>query len=171
MLARVPVQSRPGRWCAWWRSARLPGSMRLIGLAVVLALSLILAPLAAEAQQAGKVYRIGWLNPGFPPRSAPSPTARALQQALRDLGYVEGQNLLIEYRYAEGSQERLQQMATDLVRLPVDLIVAWNAPGTRAAQHATRTIPIVMMNTPDPVEEGFVASLARPGGNTTGSAP
>jgi putative ABC transport system substrate-binding protein len=98
----------------------------------------------------------------------PSPTARALQQALRDRGYVEGQNLFIEYRYAEGSQERLQQMATDLVRLPVDLIVAWNAPGTRAAQHATRTIPIVMMNTPDPVEEGFVASLARPGGNTTG---
>jgi len=92
----------------------------------------------------------------------------AFQQALRDLGYVEGQNLVIEYRYGEGSQERLNYMAAELVRLPVDLIVAGNAPGTRAAQHATRTIPIVMTNTPDPVGEGFVASLARPGGNTTG---
>jgi len=142
--------------------------MRLIGLAVILASGLVLVPFAPEAQQAARVYRIGWLSPGVPPAQPPSPTASAFRQALRDLGYVEGQNLIIQYRYGEGSQERLHHMATELVRLPVDVIVAVNAPGTRAAQHATRTIPIVMMNTPDPVAEGFVASLARPGGNTTG---
>jgi putative ABC transport system substrate-binding protein len=141
--------------------------MRLIGLAVILVVGLTLVSLGAEGQQAGKVYRIGWLSPGSPP-AQPSRTVSAFQQALRDLGYVEGQNLVIEYRYGEGSQERLNYMAAELVRLPVDLIVAGNAPGTRAAQHATRTIPIVMTNTPDPVGEGFVASLARPGGNTTG---
>jgi len=141
--------------------------MRRIGLAVVLVLSLTLAPRAGETQQAGKVYRIGWLSPGFPP-AQPSRTVSAFQQALRDLGYVEGQNLVIEYRYGEGRQERLNHMAAELVRLPVDLIVAGNAPGTRAAQQATRTIPIVMTHTPDPVGEGFVASLGRPGGNTTG---
>ena len=131
------------------------------------ALGLLAAPLAAKAQP-GKVHRIGWLSPSSPPAQPPSPTARAFRQALRDLGYVEDQNLFIEYRYGEGSQERLDYMATELVRLPVDVIVAVNAPGIRAAQHATRTIPIVMMGSPDPVGEGFVASLARPGRNTTG---
>src|SRR5262245_23721015 len=145
--------------------------MRRLGLAVVLTISRLLAPLPGAAQQAGKVWRIGWLHPGVPPAPFPSPTARALLQALSDLGYVAGQNLFVEYRYAAGSEERLQQMATDLVRLRVDLIVAWNTPGTRAAQYATRTIPIVMMNVVDPIEQGLVASLTRPGGNTTGFSP
>jgi ABC-type uncharacterized transport system substrate-binding protein len=141
--------------------------MRLVGLAVILTLGLTLAPLAAQSQQPTKVYRIGWLSPGFPP-AQPSPTVGAFQQTLRDLGYVEGQNLVMEYRYAEGSEERLRDMAAELVRRKVDVIVAVAAPGTRAARHATRTIPIVMTGSPDPVGEGFVASLAQPGGNTTG---
>jgi putative tryptophan/tyrosine transport system substrate-binding protein len=141
--------------------------MRLIGLVVVLVVGLTLVSLGAEGQQAGKVYRIGWLSPGFPP-AQPSPTVGAFQQTLRDLGYVEGQNLVMEYRYAEGSEERLRDMAAELVRRKVDVIVAVAAPGTRAARHATRTIPIVMTGSPDPVGEGFVASLAQPGGNTTG---
>jgi len=87
---------------------------------------------------------------------------------LRALGYVEGQNLAIAYRYAEGKVERLPELAAELVHLPVDVIVVGGAPGIRAAQHATRTIPIVMAGTADPVAAGFVASLARPGGNITG---
>jgi putative ABC transport system substrate-binding protein len=93
---------------------------------------------------------------------------QAFQQGLRDLGYVEGQNLIIEYRYAEGSAERLRDHAAALVQLPVDVIVTVGASGTRGAQHATRTIPIVMTGNYDPVGQGFVASLAQPGGNITG---
>jgi putative ABC transport system substrate-binding protein len=93
---------------------------------------------------------------------------QAFQQGLRDLGYVEGQNLVMAYRYAEGKAERLRDHAAELVQLPVDVIVAVGASGTRAAQRATRTIPIVMTGNYDPVGEGFVASLARPGGNITG---
>jgi putative ABC transport system substrate-binding protein len=92
----------------------------------------------------------------------------AFRQGLRDLGYVEGQNLVIEYRYAEGSQERLPDLAAELVRLQVEVIVAGGSNTIRAAQHATRTIPIVMAGTGDAVAFGFVASLARPGGNITG---
>ena len=92
----------------------------------------------------------------------------AFQQGLRDLGYVEGQNLVIEYRYGEGKAERLREVAAELVQLPVDVIVARGASGTRGAQRATRTIPIVMTGNYDPVGQGFVASLARPGGNITG---
>jgi len=93
---------------------------------------------------------------------------QAFQQGLRDLGYVEGQNLIMEYRYAEGSAERLRDHAAALVQLPVDVIVTVGASGTRGAQHATRTIPIVMTGNYDPVGQGFVASLAQPGGNITG---
>jgi putative ABC transport system substrate-binding protein len=92
----------------------------------------------------------------------------ALQQGLRDLGYVEGQNMAIVYRYAEGKIERLPKLAAELVRLRVEVIVAGGAPAIRAAQHATRTLPIVMAGTADPVAAGFVASLARPSGNITG---
>ena len=87
-----------------------------------------------------------------------------MRQGLHDLGYVEGQNLIIEARYAEGSLERLRDLADELVRLKVDVIVAGGATATRAAQHATRTIPIVMANVSDPVAQGLVASLVRPGG-------
>ena len=89
-------------------------------------------------------------------------------QGLRDLGYVEGQNLIIEHRYAEGSEERLHDLAAELVRLKVEVIVAGGSVATRAAQQATRTIPIVMASSGDPVGLGFVANLARPGGNITG---
>jgi putative ABC transport system substrate-binding protein len=138
-----------------------------MALIVTLALGLLVPPLTAEAQQALRVYRIGWLSAGPPP---PMPTVQmqAFQQGLRDLGYVEGQNLVMEYRYAAGSAERLRDLAAELVRLPVDVIVAAAASGTRGAQHATRTIPIVMTGNYDPVGQGFVASLGRPGGNITG---
>jgi putative ABC transport system substrate-binding protein len=134
---------------------------------LLLALGLLGASLAAEAQQAMRVYRIGWLSAGPAP---PEPTVQiqAFLQGLRDLGYVEGHNLALEYRYAAGSAERLHDSAAELVRLPVDVIVAVSASGTRGAQRATRTIPIVMTGNYDPVAEGFVASLARPGGNITG---
>ena len=92
----------------------------------------------------------------------------SFQQGLRDLGYVEGQNLVIEQRYAEGSDERLRDLAADLVQLQVEVIVAGGSAAIRAAQHATRTIPIVMALSADPVARGFVASLAHPGGNITG---
>jgi putative ABC transport system substrate-binding protein len=135
--------------------------MRLIGLAVVLAVSLSLAPLAIEAQQAGKVWRIGVLG-----GRSPSPAADALRQGLRELGYLDGQNIAIEWRpYVS---EQLPDLAADLVRLKVDVVIAPNNPSVQAAQKATKTIPIVMLWATDPVGLGFVASLARPGGNITG---
>ena len=136
--------------------------MRLV---VMLALVILTAPLAAEAQPPTKVYRIGWLSPR--PPSQPGPTVGALRQGLHDLGYVEGQNLVIESRYAEGREERLPDLAAELVRLQVDVIVADAALATRVAQHATRTIPIVMAGIADPVEQGLIASLAQPEGNTS----
>ncbi len=139
----------------------------VIGLIAVLALGLSLAPSPSHAQvgakQPTKVYRIGQLTPGHQ-----SPSWEAFRQGLRDLGYVEGQNLVIEYRNAERNLERLPDLAAELVRLQVDVIVAGGASAIRAAQHATRTIPIVMAGTSDAVAAGFVASLARPGGNITG---
>jgi putative ABC transport system substrate-binding protein len=138
-----------------------------VGIIVSLALSILVAPCTSEAQQATKVHRIGWLNAGSLP-SGPDPRLDTFRQGLRDLGYVEGQNLLIEHRYAEGSDERLRDLAAELVRLPVEVIMAGGSAATRAAQQATRTIPIVMASSGDPVGLGFVASLARPGGNITG---
>jgi putative tryptophan/tyrosine transport system substrate-binding protein len=144
-------------------------TMRLSAIALIipLALGLLVAPLAAEAQQATKGHRLGWLMSGSPPPDR-DPFLEAFRQGLYDLGYAEGQNLIIEYRYAEGSQERLRDLAAELVRLKVEVIVAGGASAIRAAQHATRTIPIVMRGTSDAVGQGFVASLARPGGNITG---
>jgi len=143
--------------------------MRLIGLAVVLALSLTLAPLAAQAQQSAKGYRIGLLKGSS--ESFVAPYIEIFRQALRALGYVEGENIAIEYRYAEGNYERLPVLAADLVRLKVDIIVAEGTPPSRAAKQATTTIPIVMTVTGDPVETGLVTNLARPGGNLTGAGP
>jgi putative ABC transport system substrate-binding protein len=134
---------------------------------VTLTLSLLAAPLVTTAQPAGHVHRSGWLSPGFP-RPDRDPPVDAFRQGLRDLGYVEGQNLVIVYRGAEGQDERLPALAAELARLPVEVIVAVGTAATRAAQHATRTIPIVMTGTPDPVGQGLVTSLARPGGNITG---
>jgi ABC-type uncharacterized transport system substrate-binding protein len=138
-----------------------------IGVMVTLTLSILVAPLAAEGQQATKVYRIGWLSPGFP-RPDHDPPVDAFRQGLREFGYVEGQNLVIAYRGAEGRIERLPDLAAGLAQLQVAVIVAVGTAATRAAQDATHTIPIVMTGTPDPVGQGFVASLARPGGNITG---
>src|SRR5712691_4283493 len=141
---------------------------RTVGGIVTLTLSILRAPLVADAQPAGKVYRLGRLLGVGSPSSGPDPPFEAFRQGLRERGYIEGQNLLIEDRYAEGSQERLRDLAAELARLPVDVIVAEGAAAIRAAQHATRTIPIVMAATSDPVGEGFVASLAHPRGNITG---
>jgi putative ABC transport system substrate-binding protein len=140
---------------------------RVIGCLVTLMLSLLAMPLAAPAQQAAKIPRGGVLRPGTPP-PGDFGQREAFEGGLRDLGWTPGTSLLIEYRYAEGKPERLPELATELVRLPMDVIVASAPPGVRAAQQATRTIPIVMSTLPDPVGEGFVASLARPGGNMTG---
>jgi putative tryptophan/tyrosine transport system substrate-binding protein len=123
------------------------------------------APLAADAQQAGKVPRIGYLH--IAPRAAPF--AQAFDQKLRELGYVEGKNIAIEFRTAEGRIERLPDLATELVALKVDVIVTATEPAARAAKGATNTIPIVMAGINyDPIALGYVASLARPGGNVTG---
>ncbi len=157
---------RPGRWCASWRSARLPGSMRLIGLAFIL--SLTLAPLAAEAQPAAKVYRIGLLGSLPPTAPGASRIWEGFFQGLQELGYVEGQNILIEGRFYGDRTERLPALAAELVRLKVDVIVAQGPPAPEAAQRATSTIPIVMTVHQDPVGSGLVASLARPGRNVTG---
>jgi putative ABC transport system substrate-binding protein len=138
----------------------------MVGLIVVLAFGVLWLSRTAEAQQPTKVYRVGRLQPASP--IEPNPLLEAFRQALRALGYVEGQNLVLEVRAAEGSPERLRDLAAELVRLQVDVIVAAGSPAIRAAQHATRTIPIVMAAPPDAVAEGFVASLAHPGGNTTG---
>ena len=140
--------------------------MRLIGLAVVLIVSLLAAPLAADAQQAGKVPRIGFLSVTSP--SDRPPLLDAFRQRLRELGWVEGQNIVIDYRYAEGRVDRLPDLAAELVRLKVDLIVSWGTQGVTAAKNATETIPIVMIAVRDPVGTGLIASLARPGGNVTG---
>ncbi len=132
----------------------------------VVAGGLLAAPLAAQAQQAGKVYRIGYLSASS---DTSNPHVReAFRQGLRELGWVEGQNIIIEYRWAEGRFDRLPDLAAELVRLQVDVIVAAPTPAALAAKNATGTIPIVGMSLTDPIGLGLVASLARPGGNVTG---
>jgi putative tryptophan/tyrosine transport system substrate-binding protein len=121
----------------------------------------------AEAQQAKKIPRIGFL--GTSP-SAIAGRIEAFRQGMRELGYVEGKNIVIEWRYTEEKPERMSELAAELVRLKVDIIITGGPPATRAAKEATNTIPIVMAQDADPVGNGFVASLARPGGNITGLA-
>jgi len=140
--------------------------MRLIGLAVILTLSFILAPLDAEAQQAGKIYRIGMLETTSMALNAAN--LDAFRQGLRELGYVEGRNFMIEYRSADGRRERFPELATELVRLKVDVILTRGTPAVMAAKNATGTIPVVMAASGDPLLSGVVAGLARPGGNVTG---
>ena len=129
-------------------------------LAALLALGIL--PDLVLAQPARKIYKIGLLY------NNKSPVLEALLRGLRELGYIEGQNILIERRTADGQPDRLPKLAAELVRLGVDVIVAPDPPSTYAAKAATKTIPIVMRSTNDPVESGFVASLAHPGGNITG---
>ena len=132
--------------------------------------SLLAAPLAAEGQPAGRMPRIGVLLPAEP-ASPTEPNAAAFRQGLRDLGYVEGQTVAVEYRYAHGKAELYGELVAKLVSLNVDVMVVGSGPALVAAKHATQTIPIVGVSMGgDPVGTGLVASLARPGGNVTGVA-
>jgi len=137
-----------------------------IFLSLIITLAAVfLTPPSAHAQQPGKMPRIGYLVIG----SEVGQVSEAFLQGLRDLGYVEGKNIIIEYRGdPQRREERLPELAADLVRLKVDVIVALSPPAARAAKNATKTIPIVIRSTGDPVQGGFVSSLARPGGNITG---
>ena len=137
-----------------------------IGITAVLAVSLLLAPLAAVAQQAPKVTKIGLLTPSSPTGSGH--LVEAFRQGLRELGHVEGKTFVVEARYGDGRSERLAELARELVTLKPDVIVTSTDVATAAVKRATRTIPIVMALSTDPVATGFVASLTRPGGNITG---
>ncbi len=136
-------------------------------LLVTLSLALLAAPLTAEAQQAAKIARIGYLAPNL---AAGPHLPEAFRQGLRDLGYVEGRNVVIEYRDAERKFERLPALAAELVALKVDVIVVVGTPAALAVKQATRTLPIVFIGVGDPVTSGLVTNLARPGGNVTGSS-
>jgi putative tryptophan/tyrosine transport system substrate-binding protein len=149
-----------------WRSAiwRWSAQCAVAGAMALLAAS------AAAAQQSSKAYRVGWLSHGSPPPDS-NRSVGEFQQGLRDAGYVEGTNLAIVYRYASGKVERLPDLAAELVRLPVDVIVTSGEPAALAAKRATSTIPIVATELVfDPVKAELVASLGRPGGNVTGMA-
>jgi ABC-type uncharacterized transport system substrate-binding protein len=132
----------------------------------LLATVLLIAVAPTEAQQTGKVPRIGVLEYGA--SSSAAPRVKPFQQGLRDLGYVEGKNIIVEYRYAELRADRLSDYANELVRLKVEVIFASADVSARAAKEASNTIPIVFATATDPVRDGFVSSLARPGGNLTG---
>ena len=135
---------------------------------IVVAVALLAAAVIAEAQQTGKVPRIGFLVPST--ASSIAGLLEAFWQEMRKLGWIEGKNITIEYRFAEQKYERLPELAAELVRLKVDLIVVTGNPTALAAKNATSTIPIVMTTSADPVGAGLVASLARPGGNVTGNS-
>jgi putative ABC transport system substrate-binding protein len=135
-------------------------------LSLVVAVFILAAPLAADAQPAGAVHRIGYLTSGS--ATATPRTVEAFRQGLGELGWVEGQNIVIDYRFAEGRFDRLPDLAAELVRLKVEIIVAGPTPPAVAAKNATGTIPIVMWAVGDPVRLGLIVSLARPGGNVTG---
>jgi putative ABC transport system substrate-binding protein len=156
--ARRPAGGRRAAALLWRRAALC---------VVTLALALCLAPDSSHAQAGAQTPRIGILTNAFDPHSPYSPF-EAFRQGLRDLGYVEGQSIALEYRFADGKLERLPALAAELVRLKVDIILAEGVSGVQAAQHATGTIPIVFPTAFDPVGAGLVASLARPGGNITG---
>src|SRR5262245_34086976 len=141
--------------------------MRRIGLAAVLVLSLILAPLVAEAQETG-TSKVGLLFLGAGGIDATARSGIAVRDGLREFGWIENQNIHFQHRYAGGIYGRLDQLAGELIKEKVDVIVAFGTEATRAARRATSSIPIVMAGVGDPVRAGFVASLSRPGGNKTG---
>jgi putative ABC transport system substrate-binding protein len=145
------------------RRKALAATLSTFGLLVVPAR--LATPFDVKAQS-GKVYRIGFLSAGSP--STHAPRVEAFRAGLRDFGYVEGKNIIIEYRWAEGKSDRLPALAAELVRLNVEVLIAAGTPGILAAKQATTTIPIVMAGSGDAVATGLVASLARPGGNVTG---
>ena len=133
-------------------------------LLALAAAGVVAAPAIVHAQKSGKLRRVGFLSL----QAGPSETVEVFRQRLRELGYVEGRTIAIEYRWAAWKEERLQELAAELVRLKVDVIVAAATPTIREAKRATTTIPIVMAAVADPVASGLVSSLARPGGNVTG---
>ena len=135
----------------------------------VLALAILLAPLPAHTQPT-KVFRIGVLDPGSLLLTVNKPVLEAFRQSLHELGYVEGQNIVIKYRCAEGKYDRLPDLANELVRLKSDVIIVTGTMAVVAVKHATTTIPIVIAVAANPVESGLVSSLARPGGNITGNS-
>jgi putative tryptophan/tyrosine transport system substrate-binding protein len=159
-LQQLQDQQLLGRWRRT-RSSRRREFITLIGGAASW-------PLAARAQQAGKVSRIGFLGLSSP--SAFASRLEGFRQGLHDYGYVEGTSIIVEYRWAEGRYERLPELAVELVRSNVDLIVTHATPGSLAARRATTSIPIVMALVGDPVASGVVASVARPGANITGQS-
>ena len=138
-------------------------------LVIALGAGALSAPFGSHAQQQGKVWRVGYLNQRRRPDSLDSENPGAFRGGMQELGYVEGKNLAIEWRFADGHYERVPVLAAELVQLKVDVIVAGGTPETSAAQKATTNIPIVMGNVGDPVGSGLIKSLARPGGNITGS--
>ena len=140
--------------------------IRGIGLIVTLALGILLAPLATHAQQKGTVHRIGFL--GNSTAALEANLVGPFREGLRDLGYVEGQNVLIEYRWAEGKYERFPALIAELIAQKVDVIVTAGTPATLAVKKATASVPLVMVAVGDPVGTGIIASLGRPGGNITG---
>ena len=156
-----------------WTMARLRANLRWmrLGCCVVTLIAVLVNPaMTAHAQPAAKMYRIGWLGHGVPP-SAPDRQPGDFQQALRDLGYIEGQNVVIDYRYAGGNVDRLPELAADLVRLKVDVIVTSGEPAALAAKRASNSIPIIATEfAMDPIKGGLVASLGRPEANVTGLA-
>ncbi len=139
--------------------------LRTIGLIITLVLGLLTAPLYAEAQQRGKVYRIGLL---YSTSAVVALFTDAFRQGMRELGYVEGKNYVLKIRARGAKTDRISDLAAELLRLKVDIILAVGVPALRAAKEATSTIPIVIQTGSDPVRRGFVASLAHPGGNITG---
>jgi putative ABC transport system substrate-binding protein len=156
-----PAQDRGNRHEA-------PGNSKKRKLCSFALCSLLLAPsFSAEAQQPGKIPRIGYLVTSGDPTN-PGPSVEAFRQGLQDLGYVEAKNILVEYRYSDGKSDRIPSFVAELTQLKVDVLVVTNPPSIRAAKQATKTIPIVMVTTADPVATGIIDSLARPGGNITG---
>ena len=139
-------------------------SKRVIQFTVAALLLALSFPI--EAQPRPKIPRIGY--PSTRDQSSPGPLVEAFRQGLRDLGYIDGKNILLEFRYAEGKLERLPSLVAELVELNVDVLVVPVLPAIRAAKQATKTIPVVMISNADPVALGLVDSLARPGGNITG---
>jgi len=133
---------------------------------LAIATTLLAMPLPGETQNARKIYRVGYL--GNSSASLEPDLVEAFRQGMRDLGYIEGKNLVIEFRWAEGRYDRFASLVTDLIHLPVDVIVTAGTPGTLAAKNATKTIPLVIAVSGDAVGSGLIESLARPGGNVTG---
>ena len=151
-----------GEWHQATSNRKKPGIVGLLACSMLLAMNFV-----GEAQQPKKVPRVGFA-PGTGDPNTPRPQVEAFRQGLRELGYIEGKNILVEYRYAEGKEDRIASHVTELVELKVDVLVLQTLSSIRAAKQATETIPIVMVTTQDPVATGIIDSLARPGGNITG---